>query len=505
MTARQLEVSTTLLPHQVTHLAPSLRIPDAPTGSTGPELNRRIMQAQGGGWSMEHGAFESQGEVEAWLGQAAEMAGRDLLSEDMAKFLGLSCQQSCLERLGLTELPQISTTTSYAETTSAIRLVTLIMPAKTKQYVNEELDRWAKLGVRGHFEGEGRHWAKIDDLLQSPMACVVGAKDQEIAVMNGLTANIHLMFVPFYRPTQERYKIATSLSLRFSRAHVCGAAEAPLDAKVRFHGFDPHDAMVLVSPRQGEQTLRTSDILDVIQREGPQACLVFFPGVQYYTGQLFDMKAITAKGHEQVAGRPADRATLTALQGCVVGFDLAHAVGNVELHLHDWEVDFACCSCKHTTRTGNLKLSCATRCTYKYLNAGPGSIAGTFVHEKHGSDSTLPRFAGWWGHDDSTRFDMTKPFKAEVGARGFQLSNPPILQCGMKALRSKSEIMTGYLLMLFKRRLAGNSCLLSGLCANRSRWQFVRSGHVTSVTPENPQERGCQLSIIFDKYRQSYA
>ncbi|EKX54487.1 hypothetical protein GUITHDRAFT_156870 [Guillardia theta CCMP2712] len=326
-----------------------------------------------------------------------------------------------------------------------------LQPAKTKQYVNEELDRWAKLGVRGHFEGEGRHWAKIDDLLQSPMARVVGAQDKEIAVMNGLTANIHLMFVPFYRPTKERYKVIMEAQAFPSDRYI-------VESQVRFHGFDPQEAIVLVRPREGEHTLRTSDILDAIGREGARTCMVFFPGVQYYTGQLFDMKTITEKGHEQ---------------GCVVGFDLAHAVGNVELHLHEWEVDFACW------------------CTYKYLNAGPGSIAGTFVHEKHGSNSTLPRFAGWWGHDDSTRFDMTKPFKAEEGARGFQLSNPPILQCvsliasleifskcGMKALRSKSEIMTGYLLMLFKQRL---------------------QGHVTSITPENPQERGCQLSIIFDK------
>jgi len=232
-----------------------------------------------------------------------------------------------------------------------------------------------------------------------------------------------------------------------------------VESQVKFHGYDPNEAVVLLSPRPGEHTLRDDDILEAIGKEGGAAALVFLPGVQYYTGQVFDMRAITEAAHRE---------------GCVVGFDLAHAVGNVALALHDWDVDFACW------------------CTYKYLNAGPGAIAGVFVHQKHGDrGDELHRFAGWWGHDEATRFDMTRPFKAEAGARGFQLSNPPILQCvsliasleifeevGMAAVRRKGEIMSGYLLMLVEQLLRG---------------------HVTPVTPREPHRRGCQISITFDR------
>jgi kynureninase len=327
-----------------------------------------------------------------------------------------------------------------------------LQPVNVAKYVNEELQRWSRGGVRGHFEGAGRHWAKIDDHVQAPMARVVGALDSEVSVMNGLSANIHLMFVPFYRPTPERFKIIMEAKAFPSDRYI-------VESQVKFHGYDPEEAILLISPREAEQTLRDEDVLEFIGREGKGVALVFLPGVHYYTGQLLDMQAITAAAHKQ---------------GCLAGYDLAHAVGNAVLDLHAWGVDFACW------------------CTYKYLNAGPGAIGGVFVHERHGhGDESLPRFAGWWGHDEASRFDMTKPFKPEKGARGFQLSNPPILQCvsliasleifelvGMHCIRRKAQVMSAYLLMLLEKTLAG---------------------HVTPVTPREPHRRGCQLSIMVDR------
>mmetsp|Transcript_30945 Transcript_30945/g.71323 ORF Transcript_30945/g.71323 Transcript_30945/m.71323 type:complete len:300 (+) Transcript_30945:50-949(+) len=231
-----------------------------------------------------------------------------------------------------------------------------------------------------------------------------------------------------------------------------------VQSQIRHHGHDPAVSLVAISPRDGEDNLRTEDILAKIEEEGPTTALVLLSGVQYYTGQFFDIPAITAAGHKS---------------GCLVGWDLAHAVGNVVLKLHDWDVDFACW------------------CTYKYLNSGPGGLAGCFVHDRHGTDTSRNRFAGWWGHNEGTRFDMTKPFDPVPGARGFQLSNPPVLQAvsllasleifheagGMLPLRAKSELLTSYLELLLDSQLGEK--------------------HLRIITPRDPAQRGCQLSLLF--------
>ena len=393
--------------------------------------------------------WTTQEDVESWLVQKAKEAGCDVI--DVMLGAKLDSQDTVIRR-NLFHYPLVEPEEADSPTCIYMCGNSLgLQPVNVAKYVNEELQRWARGGVRGHFEGAGRHWARIDDHVQAPMARVVGALDSEVAIMNGLSANIHLMFVPFYRPTAERFKIIMEAKAFPSDRYI-------VESQVKFHGYDPDEAIVLISPRDGEVTLRDEDILGVIAKHGAHTALVFMPGVQYYTGQLFDMKAITAAGHKE---------------GCVVGYDLAHAVGNVELALHQWQVDFACW------------------CTYKYLNAGPGAIAGVFVHERHDSDDTLQRFAAWWGHDESTRFDMTQPFKAERGARGYQLSNPPILQCvallasleifeqvGMETVRRKSQHLSGYLLMLLEKQL---------------------HGHVTAVTPREPHRRGCQISVTFDR------
>ena len=422
----------------------------------------------------------TQEEVEAWLALRASEAACDWLDPALAAALGGPCMPIPFSRVPGGACARFRDSAAHCFRTDAEDAVVMrsqfhypvvdpakanspeciymcgnslgLQPITVEKYVNEELQRWSRGGVRGHFEGDGRHWAKIDDHVQAPMARVVGALDSETAVMNGLSANIHLMFVPFYRPTPRRFKVIMEAKAFPSDRYI-------VESQVRFHGYDPAEAILLIHPREGENALRDEDILDFIALEGAQTALVFMPGVQYYTGQLFDMQAITEAGHRA---------------GCLVGYDLAHAVGNVELHLHDWNVDFACW------------------CTYKYLNAGPGAIAGVFVHEQHGKGGdSLPRFAGWWGHDQETRFDMTRPFKPEQGARGFQLSNPPILQCvsliaslelfgqvGMAALRRKSQVLSGYLLMLVEHLLPG---------------------HVAAITPREPHRRGCQLSLTFDR------
>jgi kynureninase len=279
------------------------------------------------------------------------------------------------------------------------------------------------------------------------MARVVGALPIETVVMNSLTVNLHLMMVSFYRPTRERYKIVIEKGAFPSDRYA-------FLSQIHFHGFHPAGALVEITPRDGESTLRTEDIIERIEKEGDSVALVLLGGVNYYTGQAFDMDAITKAGHKV---------------GAVVGFDLAHAAGNLELHLHDWDVDFA------------------VWCSYKYLNAGPGAVAGAFVHERHARAFELPRFAGWWGHDKETRFLMGPDFRPIPGAEGWQISNPPILQmaalrasleifdeAGMRELRKKSEKLTAYL-----------EFLIDGIGDDR----------ITIITPRDPAQRGCQLSI----------
>jgi kynureninase len=291
-----------------------------------------------------------------------------------------------------------------------------LQPKSAQMYIDNEMYKWANL-VEGHFKGE-EPWFDYHKLLAPATARVVGAKESEVVVMNQLTVNLHLMLVSFYRPEGKRFKIITE-------GGAFPSDQYALETQTKFHGYNPDETVVELFPREGEHTLRTEDILASIQEHGEELALVMMGGINYYTGQVFDMEAITKAGHEV---------------GAVVGFDLAHAAGNVPVKLHDWGVDFA------------------VWCTYKYLNSGPGGTSGVFVHERHGNNPDLPRFAGWWGHDAQARFQMKKGFIPMQGAEGWQLSNGQILPfavhraslelfdaAGMENLRAKSEKLTGYL------------------------------------------------------------
>ena len=321
-----------------------------------------------------------------------------------------------------------------------------LQPVAARDYVDRELEDWRRLGVEGHFEGENP-WMSYHEALTDPLARLAGALPGEVVAMNTLTVNLHLMMVSFYRPTPGRNRILIEGSAFPSDRYAVASQAA-------WHGYDPAESVIELWPREGEDTIRTSDIEDLIEREGETIALVFLGGVNYLTGQAFDMERITRAGHRQ---------------GCVVGFDLAHAMGNLVLRLHDWDVDFA------------------VWCSYKYLNGGPGCVGGCFVHAKHGQRDDLPRFAGWWGHDKSTRFRMPPAFEAIPGAEGWQLSNPPILplaalraslelfdEAGMDRLRNKSKGLTGYMEHLLRTRLPEELSIIS---------------------PPDPEQRGCQLSI----------
>lgn len=322
-----------------------------------------------------------------------------------------------------------------------------LQPKSVESALMQELTDWKNLGVEGHFRAK-HPWMPYHEFLTKQYADLVGAKPSEVVAMNSLTVNLHLMMVSFYRPTPTRHKIMIEGGAFPSDRYA-------VMSQIAYHGFDPAMSLVELFPRAGETTLRTEDIETRIRQENSGLALILLGGVNYYTGQLFDMPRITKVGHEV---------------GCIVAFDLAHAAGNVPLRLHDWGVDFACW------------------CSYKYLNSGPGSVAGCFVHERHGDSPNLPRFAGWWGHDKKTRFKMGPDFHAISGAEGWQLSNPPILslaavkasldifaEAGMDALRNKSLALTGYL-----------EFLLDSLCSDA----------FTVITPRSPDERGCQLSVV---------
>lgn len=321
-----------------------------------------------------------------------------------------------------------------------------LQPKLAAEYIKQELHDWAQLGVEAHFHG--RHpWMPYHRFLTENMGTVVGAKPIEVVVMNSLTANLHLMMVSFYRPNSQRHKIVMEAGAFPSDRYA-------VESQIRFHGLDPAQSLIELRPRTSEATIRQEDIELLLEREGPSVALVMLGGVNYATGQLFDMQAITRAGHEQ---------------GCIVAFDLAHAAGNVPVRLHDWDVDFA------------------VWCTYKYLNGGPGCVGGCFVHERHAKASGLPRFAGWWGHDQDTRFLMGPEFRPSAGAEGWQLSNPPILALAplrasldlfaaarIEQLRKKSLSLTGYLEFLLDQN---------------------NSDKFAIITPRDPERRGAQLSI----------
>jgi kynureninase len=321
-----------------------------------------------------------------------------------------------------------------------------LQPKAVGEYVEQELTAWAQLGVEGHFRAK-RPWIPYHRLLTDQTASLVGARPDEIVVMNSLTVNLHLMMVSFYRPTSQRHKILIERGAFPSDQYA-------VKSQLRFHGFDPASSLLELSPRPGESCMRDEDIESLIEEQGSSIALILLGGVNYSTGQVFDLARITNTGHRN---------------GCVVGFDLAHAAGNLSLQLHDWGPDFA------------------VWCSYKYLNGGPGCVAGCFVHDRHSRAFERPRFAGWWGHEEKTRFQMGPDFQPTRGAEGWQLSNPPILElaalrasmgifhdAGMERLRAKSELLTGYLEFLLDHH---------------------DSPKFSSITPREPNRRGAQLSL----------
>ncbi|MFL6375275.1 MAG: kynureninase, partial [Pyrinomonadaceae bacterium] len=271
-----------------------------------------------------------------------------------------------------------------------------LMPEKAPEYVQQEMEDWARLAVEAHASAR-KPWLPYHEFLTDSMATVVGALPMETVVMNSLTVNLHLLMVSFFKPEGERRCVVIEKGAFPSDQYA-------VESQMRCHGLDPREHLIELAPREGEFTLRTSDIVETIERRGDEIALVLLGGVNYYTGQAFEMKEITQAGHKA---------------GAIVGFDLAHAAGNLKLEMHEWGVDFA------------------VWCCYKYLNGGPGAVGGAFVHERHRSFD-LCRLAGWWGHDKDTRFLMGPEFKPLAGAEGWQISNPPILQ--MAALRASLEI-----------------------------------------------------------------
>ena len=324
-----------------------------------------------------------------------------------------------------------------------------LMPKAARQVVEEELDNWAKLGVDAH-HAAGTPWYSYHEALREPTARLVGAKPTEVVCMNSLTVNLHLMMATFYRPTKSRFKILMEEPAFPSDTYA-------IKTQIVHHGLDAKDALILARPRKGEFTIRTEDILDLIKKHADQLAVVMFGGVNFFTGQLFDVKKIIAAAREH---------------GIIVGFDLAHAIGNVPLKLHDWNADFA------------------VWCSYKYLNAGPGAVAGAFVHERHATNTNLPRLAGWFGNDPNTRFrlHLEPEFIPVPSADGWQISNPPIFAMapllaslamfdeagGMEPLRAKSFKLTGYFEFLIDQ---------------------IGSKRFSLITPADPNARGAQLSI----------
>lgn len=330
-----------------------------------------------------------------------------------------------------------------------------LQPKGACDIVAREMAKWAEKGIEGHFVGD-IPWLEIEEHVVADLATLVGARPLEVTIMNTLTVNIHQAMVAFYRPTKERSRILMESS---SFPSDCFAVQS----QVRWHGYDPDTTIVTVTPREGETVWRTEDIVRTIEEQGDSIALVWLAGVHYGTGHLFDMKTITEAAHKK---------------GCYVGFDLAHAAGNVPLYLHDWDVDVA------------------AWCTYKYLNAGPGSIGGFFVHERHAHNMEIPRLMGWWCHKRDTRLQFTQNLELAPGAEGFQLSNPPVLpavclrasldvfkQTSLEALALKSRILTGYIELLLEEYLSQPADGDGG------------GGYVKVVTSQDPAKRGCQLSL----------
>src|SRR5690606_31208447 len=324
-----------------------------------------------------------------------------------------------------------------------------LLPKRAKKYVEDVLDDWANMGVEGHFYAD-KPWWDYHERFAAPLSKVVGALPSEVTVMNTLTVNLHLMMVTFYQPTKKRFKI------------ICEEKAFPSDqymikSQVKFHGYDPEDAIVEIKRRPGEHNIRHEDVINTIKEVGDELALVLMGGVNYYTGQVFDIKAITKAGQDA---------------GAYVGWDLAHGAGNIHLELHEWDVDFA------------------AWCSYKYMNSGPGNASGAFVHERHHNDMDLPRFAGWWGHNKERRFLMEPQFDPIRGANGWQVSCLPVLslapylasvemfdEVGMPALIQKRDLITSYLEYVLHEI------------------DKEVNGNFEVITPSEPKERASQISV----------
>ena len=321
-----------------------------------------------------------------------------------------------------------------------------LQPKKTSEYLQQELSDWSKYGVEGHTDAKNP-WLPYHEFLTKSMAKIVGAKPSEVVIMNSLTANLHFMMVSFYQPTKTKYKIVIESDAFPSDKYA-------VESQINFHGFDPKDGLILWKPREGEELCRFEDLEKIMEEQGDEIVLLMIGSTNYYSGQSFPLEKITKLGHQH---------------GAIVGFDLAHGAGNIQPNLHDINADFA------------------VWCTYKYLNSGPGSLGGCFVHERHENNTDLKRFTGWWGHNKQTRFNMRHDFDALTGAEGWQLSNPSILsmaairasldvfeEAGFDNIRKKAVKLTGYLEFLVNE---------------------LNDSRINIITPSNPEERGCQLSI----------
>jgi kynureninase len=335
-----------------------------------------------------------------------------------------------------------------------------LQPKTTKEYINKELEDWENWGVEGHFNAKNP-WFGYHEMFAKPIAKIVGALPKEVVVMNNLTVNLNLLMVSFYRPTKERYKI------------ICESKAFPsdqyaLEMQIKCAGFNPDEALIEIEPRDGERTINNEDIINAIQDAGESLACVMIGGINYFTGQVFDMKSITDVAHKV---------------GANCGFDLAHAAGNIELKLHEWDVDFACW------------------CSYKYLNSGPGGVSGVFINERHCDNTELPRFAGWWGQEKETRFLMEKGFKPMKSAEAWQMSNAPILtmaahkaaidifdEVGMDKLLIKQRMLSGYL-----------EFIIDDINSSLS----YKNKSLEIITPKNWNERGCQISVIAHGYGKS--
>jgi kynureninase len=339
-----------------------------------------------------------------------------------------------------------------------------LQPVELQKYIQQELQDWAQLGVEGHLHAKNP-WLSYHKNLTASMARIVGALPSEVIVMNSLTVNLHLLMVSFYRPTKQRYKIIMEAGAFSSDMYA-------IESQVRFHELDPEKTIVELKPRDKELTIRHEDIIEAIERNKKDLALVMIGGVNYYTGQAFDMKRIVAATHKA---------------GAIAGFDLAHAAGNIHLNLHDWKADFA------------------VWCTYKYLNSGPGGVGAAFIHERHIRRKDLPRFAGWWGHQEKERFLMKKGFRPISTAEGWQVSNAPVLsmaalkasldifeEAGIGNLIQKSQKLTGYM-----EYLINTECRV--LSPEKRKMNPAPLHKIKIITPKEPEQRGAQLSILVRK------